>query len=208
MSDYFHFIRPGQSADANQIAGIVGARRHDMEDLVHDAVNLASSATQFFRGIFPVVTPHFFWDYGTPLPWLEDCPNSNSKEHPSSAIAMLRDATKVAERLESIADVDPDAEPQWGLTYFSDALTVSDQSEMQGLAVEVMLAVENFLASLQSGSVTQAMRWLSVAYKDLIECSSHAHEILVGIPPSVGDADWAWWPPTSPGDGPRAVSGS
>ncbi|MEO5697115.1 MAG: hypothetical protein ABIQ60_08265, partial [Burkholderiaceae bacterium] len=72
MDNYFNFIQPGEIDEAGLIASAVGAESRDMADAVFDALDLAHSASAFFRGYFPIEAPHFAWGELIALPWSGD----------------------------------------------------------------------------------------------------------------------------------------
>ncbi len=174
MSTSFQWITPG---DANGVAKAVSAEQSAVSDAVFDAISLADSAAAFFRGVFPVETPHFWWGESIPLPWHEeywDLPGDGT----SIPRSIGREAASIAETLAESATGETNHQPWPQATYMSEVLSKTDKLMMQGLAVETMLSVDGFLNLVSKGSAAESLVWLSAAYKNIVECTCLAQRIL------------------------------
>jgi hypothetical protein len=68
-----------------------------------------------------------------------------------------------------------------GGTFSIEGQDRTDQSILQGLAVEVMLAVDNELAAILAGDLEGALWWQAIALENLIECQAQANVVLKSL---------------------------
>jgi len=174
----FLFIEPGNPSDWSSVARAVRAEQQSMKDMVFDAVSLADSAGDFFRGLFPLETPYFRWGEGRVLPWSDEywASRADADSVHFDPLPISGDVHRIAVTLVRAGA--GEGEFEGPLTYLSSALCESDKLKMQGLAVEAMLGVDRCLHLMLQDDPYRAMRSLSAAYKCIIECTCQAHLIL------------------------------
>jgi hypothetical protein len=147
-----------------------------LQMVLHDVDGLLESASCFFCGLYPVDTPHFPWDEMVRLPWASQYSRPD-KDNPAMLrrVDIAKEVFVLARPLVGAAFGDGMC-PEYGVTYL---MVPSDNQKrtMQSLAVEVMLAVDGFLSRLHT-DLAAALPWLSLAYKNIIECTQQAQQIL------------------------------
>lgn len=178
MSALFHLIEPGEILDHSDIARRVNADRFCVTDAVFDAVSLADSAASFFRGMFPIETPHFMWGDLIYLPWHTDYWTKSDDGQSFSPRSIRDESLCIAQELLEVAGTQEEGNPWPQVTFGSTVLTKSEKLVMQGLAVEVMLSVDGFLSHVSGGYLPESLSWFAAAYKNTIECTCQAQQIL------------------------------
>ena len=179
MNLSFHLIEPGGRIDKLQLAKSLDADRFGIRDAIFDALDLADSAAAFFRGLFPVESPHFWWGEAIALPWHADyCAKSDDDNDSVHPLSIRDESMGIARELFDVADSEMYTGPWPHVTYESEKLTKSDRLKMQGLAVEAMLCVDGFLRHVSAGFIAESVSWLTAAYTNIIECTSQAYRIL------------------------------
>jgi hypothetical protein len=134
----------------------------------------------FFRGLFPIESPHFDWGESIPLPWHDQYWNKCADGQTSSPKQIDKEVKIIARLLMDIADVEGPARPGFQATYLSAALAATKMGVVQGLAVEAMLAVDRFLVSVSKRRIPQSISCLTSAHGSIVECTCQAHLILSG----------------------------
>lgn len=178
MTSAFHFIKPGEQNDHIQLAEALNAGRFGTEGAIFDAVALADSAGLFFRGSFPMEAPHFAWGALLNLPWHSEYWTVSTDGQSFRPNPIGEEVLRIAEELKNVAASPDDHNPWQQLTYHSELLSKSNKLLMQGLATEVLLSVDGFLCHLSGGFLSEALPWFAAAYKNIIECTCHAQQIL------------------------------
>lgn len=141
--------------------------------LASDAESLACSAVAFYIGIYPAESPYFFWGAGIPLPWARDTAR-NFRPKPFDELAFRR----IVVELRRIGTCDSDGWPSNAVTYQSHVLGSTRKTTIQGLAVETILALDEYLEHLLRGKAVIAIPWLSAAYANLIEAACQCWELF------------------------------
>ena len=174
MTALFQFIQPGELHDVQRIIDKINAERFAVTDVVHAALHLADSAAAFFRVLYPVESPYFWWGASLELPWHADYwrTDEDGTGHPKS---IQEECYQIAEELSEIAITEGDDESLYPLT---DLMAASSQSTVQALAVETMLAVDRFLTHVSGGFVAESVSWLATAYMGIIGCTCESQKIL------------------------------
>jgi hypothetical protein len=173
----FRILDPNGAAEFEAIAEQVGALDGPLRDLVFDAVNLVSSAGAFFRGVFPVETPYFWWGEAVELPWHQNYRSISDDGLSRDFLPIVDEVADIARALSIGFDLHG-ASPESARTYSCMQTDGSKKATIQGLAVETMHAVDQFLFGIAEARTIDAMPWLSVAYQNLIECTCQAQLIL------------------------------
>lgn len=180
MEGAFRFLKLDNSSKwPKDYQSLFGAS-DDLKHTIFGAINLAESAELFFRGLYPIETATFPWGKALELPWHSQYWKLNKIDTgeeltPNNIEGEIKKIVIELSYLQSHADSDE----KYALkTYASRALTSTDQLIMQGLAVETMLGVDNFLSCLNDKKIIQSLPWLTFAHSMISECCCHAQSIL------------------------------
>jgi hypothetical protein len=150
----------------------IGSSEHE---ILGEVQGLADVATLFFRGIYPVEAPYFFWGAGRLLPWNVEFLRRDSKGDMGWRAPSESELDLVVGALRRMGCGE---RPTVLSTYDNWLLCSSDKLKFQGLAVELMMALDEFLAGIQSGPPTiELMLLLCEAYKCLSELTVRAEMI-------------------------------
>ncbi|HEX2541233.1 MAG TPA: hypothetical protein VHM00_09140 [Caldimonas sp.] len=148
---------------------------------VWDALNLADAAAQFFRGYFPAESPYFSWRNGAWLPWAY----LYHQQDDADRICPLPIGCEVAQIATQLSEADGPWNPSemYRQQSFQLGSFASDELMVKGLAVETMLAVDEFIACLVAKRVDSGIPILGAAYQNIIECTCIAHRLLALVEP-------------------------
>jgi hypothetical protein len=153
--------------DVKQIANM------GVAEALSNAKDLAKSAMSIFIGVFPRVSPYFFWDSGDYLPWygqFEGKPNAQTHAICEISSRLLGGKT-ISERGPILFEAFPfEMQP--------------NEHIIQYLAVEMLLAIEGLLDSISSGDLVTALAWQHAAFAHLSEATVTAIELLERSPHS------------------------
>lgn len=155
------------------------------ESSIHEALfnasSLADSARMLFTGLYPVETPHSPWDKTRHLPWSDQYYSLDASDRIYFPRPICSEVSRLAGLLGPAgvhADNAGDSNG-FGMTYAIEAFA-GDMLTMQGLAVEVMIAVDDTVWHLSESRPVDAMTAISFAYQNIIECTVKAEMILDG----------------------------
>ncbi len=185
MSAFFQFFKPGVDSEWPGKFEVLFYERNELRQVVYDVLNLADSAALFFRGSYPINSPHFPWGDLISLPWDDDYWNENKDGRSWSPVSIIDEAENIARHLTEVAKVNVSDTPWKQVTYGSSDLCGDgkqfDMLTMQGLAVEAMLAVDGFLSCISRKEFIESMPWLVSANANILECTSQANKILGSV---------------------------
>lgn len=159
--------------------GWLKKRRADSEGLLLDSFrdsidveieSLAEAALLFFRGAYPVESPYFAWGEVKTLPWAETYSASES----DSPVSIAPDLESIAQKLLETAS---GAGRPSMLTYMCDSLSTA-QLKMQGLAVELLLTLDDLLNHLDRTEYLEAILLMSESHKYVSEMTIQAERLL------------------------------
>jgi hypothetical protein len=153
--------------------------KHDTTtgDMVHRAENLGDAALALFRGLYPFEAPYFMWGDAIRLPWHDKyftgCDGTLSPEpiDPQELLSIASELLAVGENNRP-----------GGWTFLSQRLGRENRERTQGLAIEALLYIDNFLDCLGDARALDAMPWIAEAYSSIIEASCQA-QIILGFAP-------------------------
>ncbi|SDZ72082.1 hypothetical protein SAMN05518854_12216 [Variovorax sp. YR266] len=145
--------------------------------IICEVEGLAHAASLFFCGTYPVEAPYFFWGAGRVLPWNVEFLRRDPKGGMRGRAPSEKELDLVLGALQKMGCGE---RPTVLSTYHNGFLCSSEKLKFQGLAVEVMMALDEFLAGIQSGPPTiDLMLLLCEAYKCLSELTVQAESLLV-----------------------------
>ena len=185
MKSRFHYVEPGKIVSAADMARKLGVElTPPYMSAISQALDLADSAQEFFCGVFPLQSPSRLWGDGCWLPWATDYfPWVAS---PASRERQIR--AEVEHIAASLAPVSDDADPSfwWPPSYFWSSVPDTDKGLLQGVAVDTLLAAEQYFRVLRKIGPSEAASWMSPIYVGIIECTTLAHTTLID---RVGEAN-------------------
>jgi len=177
----FRFLKPGE---INQWPGDfenLCFGRPELKNVVFSALSLADSAGGFFRGVYPIQSPSFWWGESISLPWQDEYWKVLDDGKTWEQVTIGKEVNRIAHSLNMTA-IDNGMDRPWEqATFLSGDLCQSDKLTMQGLAVEAMLAVDGFLLCISKGEFVESMPWLVSANTNIIQCTCQAQKILGSV---------------------------
>jgi hypothetical protein len=136
-----------------------------LEDCLIVAEDAIDAAGSLFQGLYPLPMAHLGKGVDViELPWSLRYIDGTADE---------ADVERTLDRLGQHR-----CECRRGGTLLIDAPDRTEQSILQGLAVEVMLAVDNELAAILAGDLEGVLWWQAIALENLIECQAQANVVL------------------------------
>jgi hypothetical protein len=181
MRSHFRHIDPDNASVSSDQGRAYAGNDENFADLCFDAQELVGSACAFFSGVFPTQTAHFWWGDAVNLSWVKEYWSLSSDRQMMTRRPIRVEVERLAGEILTVWDDQVDggrAEPAWGVSFLSPVAAASSTVMMQALAVEVLLSVDGFFDCLSRGEQALAMRWLSAAFKGIIECTLQAQLIL------------------------------
>jgi hypothetical protein len=171
MKSNFKFFQPDQLNNWHQISSSFSIFGPHLKDAAFGIVNLAESASDFFRGSYPS-TPYFPDDY-IRLPW-------HNEYHTTDDAGGIRRSGSIVDEVARVAaelgEVDPSE--YCPSTYDSRVICASNKTVLLGLAVETMLLADGCVNLLMQAKVASAFPWSSAAYRRIMDCARQAQEIV------------------------------
>ncbi len=168
-------INPCGANDHQTVVKRLKVKSSELEDAVFDLVNLADSAALFFSGLYPVESPHFSWGRCLELPWSKQYWAVNDVR--VRELIIKSEVRSLVAQLAAVALTKEEGEPWGQLSYRLNKENFSPEIIVQALAVEVMLAVENALRLISQGRGNAALRWMSCAFKGIVNCALLADRV-------------------------------
>lgn len=155
---------------SNEVIQGIESNQPRLNEIVNDAADLADCALFMFRGLYPVESPWFFWGESRELPWMTHYWSSDGEF--MNALPIEQEIQSIQSELNLISS--PLLSP--AITYSSKYFD-SSQLRIQGLLVEGLTAIDNFLNLVLSNRPIDAMPWLTAAYKYQLEATHFASQI-------------------------------
>lgn len=179
MSSPFKHLDPEGKYKASSDAKFPLREPEGPEDsILYEVESLAEAARLFFVGVYPREAPYFSWGEGRILPWHDEYwPGWEGLTVGSSMepIDIRDDIAEIALHLGSLTAAAEEAD--YLLTYFSPSL-VTDKLKVQGLAVELLLALDRFLDLFLAGRHLDGIAVICEAYKYVSEMTIQAEDLL------------------------------
>ncbi len=147
------------------------ATQPNVAEIFDDVANLAECALSIFRGIYPAESPFFVWGETMPLPWIDSYWTERFDRFIPASIE-----AEVLIVLDELKAASPRTGPAVfpANTYLSEYLSTDLRLKIQGLVVEALLSIDEFLELVINGQHLEAMPWLSAAFKFQIEIVHYA----------------------------------
>lgn len=161
--------------------GWLKKRRADCEGLLLDSFrdsidveieSLAEAAQLFFRGLYPVESPYLAWGEVKVLPWSDAY--SRSEDEAAPPISISTELDRIAHELLQAAS--GPGRPSM-LTYMCASLTTT-QLKTQGLAVELLLTLDDLINHLDRAQYLEAVLLMSESHKYVSEMTIQAERLL------------------------------
>jgi hypothetical protein len=169
--ELFQFIEPGALNKWPPILERIGLAEPILRGAAFGLTQLAESADDFFRGSFPIQAPYSPND-SIPLPWYDEYWSSTD----GRTLKPLPIAEEIIRIAAHLGEINPDIDSPTLLAGGREPNL--EKSYMQALAVETMLLVDGGLGQLLEARLVEAIPWITAAHQRIMDCSSHAHEIL------------------------------
>lgn len=139
------------------------------KSLALSALDIANSALAFFCGIYPSQSPYFWYGDGIELPWLNQYQIGTTDGMRLAFLPNIFEINQIARELKNLGICDLDGTPRTTVTFQSKTLCATEKLQVQGLAVETMLDVDEYLDHLLAGRTLEAIPWQTAAYVALVE---------------------------------------
>lgn len=161
--------------------GWLKKRRADCEGLLLDSFrdsidveieSLAEAAQLFFRGLYPVESPYLAWGEVKVLPWSDAY--SRSEDEAAPPISISTELDRIAHELLQAAS--GPGRPSM-LTYMCASLSTT-QLKTQGLAVELLLTLDDLINHLDRAQYLEAVLLMSESHKYVSEMTIQAERLL------------------------------
>jgi hypothetical protein len=157
----------------------VDSQETPRQTIFFEIENLADAATTFFRGTYPREAPYFAWGEVRDLPWSAEYwfPTADARTvGPGPIGAEIEEIARQILEAQS-ASVDQHPCDQHLLTYLMPSLA-TPKLKMQGLAVELLLALDRFVELYHRGKIVEGLALMFEAHKYISEMTIHAEDLI------------------------------